>query len=163
MSLKERGILNLFRLLIDGMDVDAELFRKNIWITLSPALEKELKHVFLWDLESYPGITLSERLRFIKSFDWIFSPRELAIYLDVESLEATYPSLDDDLKCELLRVVLNQWGFHSNIAGGVESWEHAFGALFAAGAEFEVLCSRKTVEVLTSQNQRIQEMKQCPN
>jgi hypothetical protein len=87
--------------------------------------------------------TLEDRVMFAKwhrEFD--VSPRDLAIYLNVESLEGTYPCLEDNLKRDLLRIAFNHWGLSIRMATLGKEWEETLRALFAAGAKAEVLCEQ---------------------
>jgi hypothetical protein len=142
--------LSLLKMFAGATNLDSELFWENfnriVSIPPSPASEAKLKQIFPLDTNLYPMIKVAEHLRYVTTRGWSFAPQILANYLGAESVEAAYSRLEDDLKRELLRAVLNLWSDDARTAAGTGEWEQAFWALFAAGAEFEVLCSRKTVE-----------------
>jgi len=146
--------LEIFRLLMDGIDLDSELFWDNydsLGDTFSPAFERALERVFPLYTMEYPKSTVAGRLRYTKDrcMDLV-SPRDLAIYLDFESLEAAYSTLEDRLRPDLLRVALRQWVYSlawSEQATLCEEWENILQSLFAAGARREWLCSGGTEEV----------------
>jgi hypothetical protein len=137
----------------DETNLDSELFwgtySQITSIPPSPVCVDKIKHMSLSNFTECPRVTTAERLAFIALAKqrWIL-PRELAIYLDIESLEAAYPSLEDNLKRDLLRVALNQWSFCLEDPTLSDEWDATFRALFAAGARFEVLCSERLIEIL---------------
>jgi hypothetical protein len=146
--------LDLFKVFADETNLDSELFWENYSQSVSnpptPACEGKLEHIFPLDITEYPRFTTAERLKFVGlGRQHYISPRDLTVYLNIESLEAAYSAFEDDMRYNLLRVALNQWAYSLGLPGQEtlsEEWERAFRKLFAAGAEFEVLCSRRTVE-----------------
>jgi hypothetical protein len=146
--------LDLFKVFVDESHLDSELFWENYSRSVSkpptPVCEDKLERIFPLDTTEYPRFTTAERLQFVVSGRQRYiSPRDLAVYLNIESLEAAYPAFEDKMKYDLLRVALNQWAYSLGWLGEetlVEEWEGAFRALFAAGAQLEVLCSQETEE-----------------
>lgn len=140
--------MELFRLLVDGIDLDPELFWEHYGSLVarpSPAFEKALERVFPLVTIECPKFTIAERLRFVAGIGLnLISPRDLANYLDVGSLEAAYPVLEDHLKRELLRVAMTQWGYWSGWSTS-EEWEYTLRALLIAETNDEVSRSQDTV------------------
>jgi hypothetical protein len=142
---------DFFRLLVNETDSDPELFWKNYDRNSdgmpSVAFEAALKVIFPMDTMGYPTFTMIERLKCLtKTLDRFVSPESLENYLGIESLEAAYPTLEDSLKHEIMRVAINQWGYFSafETSGTGNMWEQILRAWFVAGAKLEMLCSRET-------------------
>ena len=121
----------------------------------SSALEKDLRRVFPFETMNTPKITLPDRLGYVlRNADFFVSPRDLAIYLDVGSMEAAYPGLESNLKSDLLHVALSQWGYWAKNKIPSEEWEKTLQALFDVGADLEVLCSQETGKTAAEQSFR---------
>ena len=147
--------MTLLRLLVDQMDLNSELFwedySQNICITPNRAFEGQLKHIFpvnvLRSTWKHSEISMMERLEFMSSSRRrCILPRDLAHYLNIESLEGAYSRLEDSLKGGFLQVALNKWACCSGQTTLSEEWENTFRVLFAVGAEFGVLRNRETRE-----------------
>ena len=140
--------MDFFRILVNEMDLDPELFwenfRKNVVFTTSPRIEPELKQIFPLASMEYPTFTMTEKLEYIiRTGQFCDTPQDLAVYLDIGSLESTYPILEESLKSDLLRVLIMQWGFYSASATPREEWWEILRALIAAGAKLDMLCRQK--------------------
>jgi hypothetical protein len=150
----EPRIVNLFRRFVDETNFDPELFWENfdwsLYSSASPVFPGELKNLFPSSTFEDPETPLLERIeRMAWNRQLYCSPRDLAYVLNIDSLEAAYPRLKDHRKRYLLGLAFNQWGSmvgHHGAAKASGIWEETMQALFAAGAQFEVLCSQKAGE-----------------
>lgn len=151
--------MDLLRLLAAEVELDPEFFwenfRNNVFFATSPRIEPELKQIFPLISMEYPTFTMAEKLGYmIRTGRVCDSPQDLAVYLDIESLETTYPRLEKGLQHDLLRVLIMQWGFHSASVTPREEWGKILQALIAAGAKLDMLCSQQTVESSGRPNHR---------
>jgi hypothetical protein len=151
--------MDFLRLLVGEMELDPESFwetyRQHVDLATSPRIEPELKRIFPLGLMEYPTFTIAEKLDYII---WTrrscISPQDLAVYLDIESIEVIFPRLDECLRGDLLRVLIMQWGLHTASVNSGEEWGETLRELIAAGAKLNMLCSQKPEDIPDRSNQR---------
>lgn len=143
--------MDFLRLLVGEMELDPESFwetyRQDICLETSPRTEHELKRIFPLVSKEYPTLKIADKLDYIiQTRRSCISPRNLAVYLDIESFEVAYPMLEESLQGDLLRLVIMQWGFYTASVTSGEEWVELLRALIAAGAKLDTLCSQRAEE-----------------
>jgi hypothetical protein len=150
----EPHVVDVYRRLVDETCFDPELFWENydwkLYDEPSSVFKGELQQIVpLFAVEDY-NTPLLERIEHMAWNRQLYtSPRDIAHFLESESLEAAYAKSEDNRKRYLLRLALNQWG--CNVGDGRRStaseiWEEALQRLFAVGARFGVLCRQDSAE-----------------
>jgi hypothetical protein len=139
--------MDLFRLLVDETNWDAELFwdHRGRYTAPSVPFETALKVIFPMDTMEYPTFRMIERLDHLtKTSERLISPKSLANYLGFESLESVYPTLEDSTKHDITRLAINSWGHFSGWNFSDDAWEQTLRAMFVAGIKLKVLYSQDT-------------------
>jgi hypothetical protein len=142
---KDLWDMDFFRLLVDETDLDPELFWNSLRDVSMPSVpfEAALKVIFPMDTMEYPTFRMIERLDHLtKTSEHLISPRSLANYLGIESIEAAYPTLEESIKREITRVAINRWGHSAGMGLSSDAWEQTLRALYVAGFKLEVLHSQ---------------------